>query len=143
MRAIQELYGNNGYFDARVTDGTRRVDDNKIDLVFTIQEGPQYSVGGVNVAGNKLYETADLIPVFQLETGATFSLADMKADLDTIGDYCSRGYAESGDPCASIKTARLFITYAIDRRQSVQSGPASASPEPTARCVDPPRTGHR
>src|SRR5690606_6048988 len=85
IRAIETHYQNAGYLDARVTGVEQeRVDNDRVDLVFRISEGPQYTVESVQVRGNRLYQTEELIPVFQLESGATFSLEDMKADIDTI-----------------------------------------------------------
>lgn len=119
MAAVQNLYGDNGYFDARVT-GVEPVPsgkDDKVNLVFHIVEGPQYTTGEVSMAGNKVFESATLIPVFQLEAGRTFSLAGMKADIETIEEYYgSHGYAEVRVTPRIDKRAgnQLFITYSID-----------------------------
>ncbi len=96
IKALEEFYQDAGYLDARVLGvEPQRVDAKYVNLVFRISEGPVYSVASLGVDGNKLYRTEDLIPVFQLEAGRTFSLADMKIDLQTIADYYgSRGYAD-------------------------------------------------
>ncbi|HWB01912.1 MAG TPA: outer membrane protein assembly factor BamA [Verrucomicrobiales bacterium] len=117
--ALHDFYGNHGYFDARATAQAVPAPGNsgKINLVFTIVEGPQYTTAGVNVAGNKIYTTEQLLPVFQLEAGKTFSLEGMRADLETISEYYgARGYAEVRVTPRIDKRAdnQLFVTYAIE-----------------------------
>ena len=131
IKALEEFYQNAGYLDVKVIDVLpQRIDDKNVNLVYRIQEGSVYTVSVVNVAGNKLYQTADLIPVFQLEAGQTFSLADMKIDLDTIADYYgSRGYADAKvTPRIDKKGGQqLDITYAIEEGNQFKVGKISIS----------------
>lgn len=118
MTAIQDLYGDHGYFDARVTgvDSVPTPKGDKIDLVFHVVEGPQYTTGQVALDGNKLFDNATLLPVFQLEAGTTFSLAGMKSDMETIQEfYGSHGYAEARvtPRIQKVQGNQLIITYAI------------------------------
>jgi len=131
IKALEEFYQNAGYLDAKVNDvQPQRVDDKNVNLVYRITEGPVYTVASVGVAGNKLYQTADLIPVFQLEAGQTFSLADMKIDLSTIADYYgSRGYADAKvTPRIDKKPGgQLGIVYAIEEGNQFKVGKISIS----------------
>ena len=131
IKALEEFYQNAGYLDAKVNDvQPQRVDDKNVNLVYRITEGPVYTVADVGVAGNKLYQTADLIPVFQLEGGQTFSLADMKIDLSTIADYYgSRGYADAKVTPRIDKKAggQLGIVYAIEEGNQFKVGKISIS----------------
>ncbi len=124
MAALQEFYGNQGYFDARVTGVDPIQDGERVNLVFRISEGAQYTTSGVNVVGNKIFDTATLVPVFELETGRTFSLADMKKDIDTITDfYGSRGYAEARvTPRVSKGNGSIAVTYAVDEGAQFKVG---------------------
>jgi outer membrane protein insertion porin family len=127
MAAVQSLYGDNGYFDARVTgvDQVPSGNGEKVDLVFRIYEGPQYSTGAVSITGNRVFDTATLLPVFQLEAGTTFSIAGMKSDIETIEEYYgSHGYAEARVTPKIDKRAgnQLFITYAIEEGQQFKVG---------------------
>lgn len=126
MAAIQNFYGDHGYFDARVT-GVEPVASggDKVNLVFHIVEGPQYVTGGVGVTGNRIFETSTFLPVFQLEAGRTFSLADMKTDIETIQEfYGSRGYAEVKVTPRIAKRAgnQIFITYGIEEGSQFKVG---------------------
>ena len=131
IKALEDYYQDAGYLDARVLGvEPQRVDDNNVNLVYRINEGPVYTVQLVDVAGNKLYQTADLIPVFQLEAGQTFSLADMKTDLATIADYYgSRGYADAKvTPRIDKKgSGQVAIVYAIEEGNQFKVGKISIS----------------
>jgi hypothetical protein len=130
IRRVQDAYGNAGYFDARVDNVDQvRIDDKKTDLVFRISEGPQYTTGAVALTGNKVFESSTLIPVFQLEAGTIFSLADMKTDIDTIEDYYgSRGYADvSVTPRISKNGNTISITYGIEEGQQFKLGRVNIS----------------
>lgn len=118
MTAVQDLYGNHGYFDARVTgvDSVPTEKGDKIDLLFHILEGPQYTTAVVALEGNQLFDNATLLPVFQLEAGTIFSLEGMKADIETIQEfYGSHGYAEARvtPRIKKLQGNQLAITYAI------------------------------
>lgn len=118
MVAVQNLYGDHGYFDARVTgvDSVPTAKGDRVDLVFHIVEGPQYTTANVGIEGNKLFDNATLLPVFQLEAGTTFSLAGMKADIETIQEfYGSHGYAEAHvtPRIQKLQGNQLNVTYSI------------------------------
>lgn len=125
MKAVQDLYGDNGYFDARVT-GVEPVASGgeKVDLLFRIVEGPQYTTGNVAISGNRVFDAATLLPVFQLEAGTTFSLAGMKSDMETIEEfYGSHGYAEARvTPKIDKRSGQLFVTYAIEEGTQFKVG---------------------
>lgn len=131
VKAIEEFYQDRGYLDARVTNVTpRRVDDERVDLVFQISEGPQYTVASVSVTGNKLYTAEELIPVFQLESGAVFSRADMLTDLQTIDDYYgARGYAEKEvlPRINKLPGNQLEVVYAIEEGSQFKIGKINIS----------------
>jgi outer membrane protein insertion porin family len=125
IQRIQDVYGDAGYFDARVENVDQvQASDAKVDLVFRISEGIQYTTGGVGVTGNKLFDAATLIPVFQLESGTTFSLADMRSDIETIEDYYgSRGYADAKvTPRISRSGNLINVTYGIEEGQQFKLG---------------------
>lgn len=118
MAAVQNLYGDHGYFDARVTgvDSVPTTKGDRVDLVFHIVEGPQYTTASVGIEGNKLFDNATLLPVFQLESGKLFSLAGMKADIETINEfYGSHGYAEAHvtPRIQKLSNNQLNVVYSI------------------------------
>ena len=107
MEAIHDVYGNAGYFDAHVTGVDSVPSGNKVNIVFNIVEGQQDQTGGVSITGNRVFDSATLIPVFNLEAGRTFSLADMKADIELIQEYYgAHGYAEARVTPAATRVSR-------------------------------------
>jgi outer membrane protein insertion porin family len=125
IQRIQDVYGDAGYFDARVDNVDQvQASDAKVDLVFRITEGIQYTTGSIGVTGNKVFDAATLIPVFQLESGTTFSLADMRSDIETIDDYYgSRGYADvKVTPRISRSGNLINVTYGIEEGQQFKLG---------------------
>ncbi len=118
MAAVQNLYGDKGYFDARVTgvDSVPTAKGDKIDLVFHIVEGPQYTTASVAIEGNSFFDNQTLLPYFDLEAGKIFSLANMKSDIERIQEfYGSHGYAEARvtPRIQKLQGNQLNVTYSI------------------------------
>ena len=55
---VEEIYRNHGYLDAQVSIPGREPcedDDEKIDLVFQVREGPRYKIGDMSITGLTRY----------------------------------------------------------------------------------------
>ena len=57
---ILELYRRNGRFAATVEPKIIELDQNRVDLVFEINEGPSTGVGGINFIGNEQFSDSTL-----------------------------------------------------------------------------------
>jgi len=95
--AIERFYKDNGYLNARIVDTRRvRVDEKKVDLVVTIEEGEQFTVNSVRISGARAFSVGDLTPILKSRPGQIFSAANVEADLQALRDYYgARGYAEA------------------------------------------------
>lgn len=95
--AIEKTYRNAGYLNAAVVDVKRiRVDDKRVDIVITIEEGEVYTVEGVRIAGANAFSVQDLSPALKTGPGQTFSAQNIEDDIQALRDYYgSRGYAEA------------------------------------------------
>jgi outer membrane protein insertion porin family len=93
---IESRYKAKGYLNARVTDvDRRRVNEKKVDLVITVDEGQSYDVGRVSLEGVSLYSADDFTSRFQLTGGQRFDGDAMESDLTMLKDhYGQRGYAD-------------------------------------------------
>lgn len=60
VQRIMELYRSKGRFAAIISPKAVRQEQNRVDLVFEIQEGPKTKVGKINIIGNKLFSDGDL-----------------------------------------------------------------------------------
>jgi outer membrane protein insertion porin family len=101
LLAIERFYKDNGYLNARIVDTRRvRVDEKKVDLVVTIEEGEQFTVNSVRITGARAFSVGDLTPFLKSRPGQVFSAGNVEADLQALRDYYgARGYAEVGvDP---------------------------------------------
>jgi len=96
IASIERFYRNNGYLNASVVDVRRvRVDDSKVDLVLTIDEGELYTVSGVRLRGVEVFNEADVATFLKTQAGQEFSAASIESDITAIQSYYgSRGYAE-------------------------------------------------
>ncbi len=99
VRAIEDLYRDSGYLNARVINVAKvPVDAKYNDVVFTIEEGQMYSVSGIEVAGvDTLSMEKDILPYLKTGAGEPFSGSALRDDIELISNqYGSRGYVEAG-----------------------------------------------
>ncbi len=96
LEAIEKHYRDAGYLNAVVVDTRRvRVDDKRVDLVVTLDEGDVYAVTDVRVTGARAFNVGDLTPFLTTAPNQTFSAKTIEADINALRDYYgSRGYAE-------------------------------------------------
>jgi len=57
---ILELYRRNGRFAAKVTPQVVKLDQNRVDLIFTIDEGPKTTIGRIGFIGNEAFSDGQL-----------------------------------------------------------------------------------
>lgn len=93
---IESRYKAVGYLNARVTDvERRRVNDKKVDLVITVEEGESFNVGRVSLEGVTTYSHDQLASALLLQGGQRFDGDAMDKDLQMLRDYYGeRGYAD-------------------------------------------------
>lgn len=96
VKAIEMLYKNHGFFDAKVTKVHKiKVDPAQSDLVITIDEGKIYEVSRVAVDGVKAFSLEKDIPRLKTQSGKPFSGEDLEDDMRTIVEYYrSKGYID-------------------------------------------------
>ena len=93
---IESRYKAKGYLNARVTNvERRRVNDKKVDLVISVEEGQSFDVGTVALNGIDTFSQEQLYSMMTLQAGQRFDGDAMDADLKTLRDYYGeRGYAD-------------------------------------------------
>jgi len=101
--AIQRFYQADGYFFARVDWRRERLSADEERVVFTIDEGPQLRVRGIEFAGNKSLsssELADVVsvrkyPPLGLGAGGYVTGKQMEQDVERILEhYKGKGFLE-------------------------------------------------
>jgi len=95
VAAIKEKYLGAGYIDVNVLAPRIDRQDEKADITFVIQEGPQYHVGKVVYNGAKVFTIPEVTKNAKIKPGAVYSPQSVRADVKTVQDlYGTRGYID-------------------------------------------------
>jgi outer membrane protein insertion porin family len=96
IEAINKYYRERGYIDAEVTDYTLNPEDedsSKLVITFKIEEGEQYTFGGVSFSGNEIFSSEQLGKLIYSKTGDIVNETRLEADLQRVSDlYYENGY---------------------------------------------------
>src|SRR6185503_3271036 len=102
--AIQRFYQADGYFFARVEWRRERLSADEERVVFTIDEGPQLRVRGIEFVGNKALPADQLAGVVSVRTypplglgsGGYVTGTQLEQDVERLLEhYHSRGFLEA------------------------------------------------
>ena len=97
-RAIELYYWDRGYVDAKVADVVRNVEQqekggSELTLTFYIEEGKQWTYGGMSFKGNELFSDEKLEGLIRQTPGKVLSRTKLETDFQRIMDlYNSDGY---------------------------------------------------
>ncbi|MCF6196169.1 MAG: outer membrane protein assembly factor BamA [Emcibacter sp.] len=128
VQRLLEIYRRGGRFAASIEPKVIQLDQNRINLVFEITEGPKSSIGKINFMGNSIYNNDDLRAVLRskesrwwkfLTSDDTYDPDRMAFDKQLIRDfYRSRGYADFRITSAVTELApnkeTFFINYTVE-----------------------------
>ncbi len=97
-QAIQTYYWDRGYIDAKVTDVVKDVKKNEegeseLTLTIYIEEGKQWTYGGMTFEGNELFSDEKLESLIRQIPGKVLSKTKLETDFQRVNDlYASDGY---------------------------------------------------
>ncbi|TVQ27000.1 MAG: outer membrane protein assembly factor BamA [Spirochaetaceae bacterium] len=98
-RRIEQYYRDRGFIDARVVEVAQDVErDEEAERTFLIltvfiEEGSQYSFGGVSFDGNAIFDDAELAALMRLREGAVLNVSRLQEGFGAIQDlYYQSGY---------------------------------------------------
>ena len=125
---ILELYRRNGRYAAQIEPKIIELDQNRVDLVFEIEEGPETSVGGITFIGNENFSDSTLRGVIETKESAfwriltssdTYDPDRLAFDQELLRRfYLERGYAEFAVISAIAELtpdgSEFFITFTLD-----------------------------
>lgn len=97
IRSILDYYNENGYIDAQILDVQREMVEeegkNYLNLTFYLEEGEQYTYGGVSFQGNTLFSNEFLLSKTTLTPGSILNKTKLEIDFRRISDlYYNDGY---------------------------------------------------
>ena len=120
-QTIVSYYQNRGYVDASVLDILQERNYNseknrdELTITFVIQEGSQYTFGGLTFSGNKVFSTDQLTALVKIKSGTLFNLTKFQESLTAITDlYFENGYTSNRfTPSISKNTDTKVISYIL------------------------------
>jgi len=119
---IKAYYLDNGYLDIKVGEPEILVIEvkQKLEIDIRVDEGAQYRVGELGVAGNTVFSTEDVLKPLQIARQGIFSRETLQRDLLTLTDrYSERGYLFA-DVTPTINTDRE--THIVDVGMDITEG---------------------
>jgi outer membrane protein insertion porin family len=94
LERMVDHYGDYGRLEAEVdgTEFTFSDTGRTMDIVVRVNEGPEYTVGALQIAGNIVYDDDEVRDIIAVQEGAIHNRSQVAADADLI----QQGYADSG-----------------------------------------------
>lgn len=149
VKRILDLYRRNSRFAATVDPKVIPLEQNRVDLVFEINEGPVTGIAGINFVGNNAFSASRLREVIQtkesrwyrfLSSDDTYDPDRMTYDRDLLRKfYLSEGYADFRlvSAVAELAPARdgFLVTYTVDEGERYHFGKVEITNELPA--IDP------
>lgn len=136
VNRIQTLYQRSGRFAVTVEPKVIQLPQNRVDLVFEIDEGTLTEVQNIRFIGNRVFDDADLLDVIRTQETRwyRFLSQDDRYDPDRITfdkellrrHYLKNGYADfqvlSAQAELTADRAQFFITFTIEEGQRYKFG---------------------
>ncbi|MGD9982389.1 MAG: outer membrane protein assembly factor BamA, partial [Hyphomonadaceae bacterium] len=161
VQRIIEVYRRNGRFAAQVTPQVRELDQNRVDLIFEVDEGPVTGVRDINFIGNEVFSDRrlrDAIVTDESTWWNFFSSNDnydpdrLEYDREQLRQfYNNRGYADFRVISAVAELTPdqrdFYITFTVDEGVRYEWGEVRIQtelnrlPENLLRAANPIRPG--
>ncbi|MEX2311316.1 MAG: outer membrane protein assembly factor BamA [Rhodospirillales bacterium] len=136
VKRILTLYRQSGLFAGSVEPKIIQLEQNRIDLVFEINEGAETEIGSIRFIGNKEFSDGRLREIVQTRetkwwrfftTDDVYDPDRMNLDRELLRRfYLSNGYADfkvnSGIAELTPDRKSFFLTYAVDEGERYQFG---------------------
>ena len=161
VQRIIEVYRRSGRFAAQVTPQVRELDQNRVDLIFEVDEGPVTGVRDINFIGNEVYSDRRLRDSIVTTRSSWWNLFQsndnydpdrLEYDREQLRQYYNnRGYADFRVVSAVAELTpdqrNFFITFTVDEGIRYEFGEIRVQtqlnrlPESLLRSAIPIRTG--
>src|SRR5690606_30066393 len=161
VQRILDVYRRNGRFAAQVTPQVRELDQNRVDLIFEVDEGPVTGVRDINFIGNEEFSDRrlrDAIVTTRSSWWNFFSSNDnydpdrLEYDREQLRQfYNNRGYADFRVVSAVAELTPdqrdFYITFTVEEGVRYEFGEIQIQtelnrlPEDLLRAVNPIRSG--
>lgn len=143
VQRILEVYRRAGRFAAQVTPQVRELDQNRVDLIFEVDEGPVTGVRDINFIGNQVYSDRRLRDTIVTTESSWWNLFQsndnydpdrLEYDREQLRQYYNnRGYADFRVVSAVAELTPdqrdFFITFTLDEGIRYEFGEVHISTE--------------
>ncbi|MFH2060411.1 MAG: outer membrane protein assembly factor BamA [Pseudomonadota bacterium] len=120
---IESLYKNNGFIEAKVSDPIIDIGKKSILISFKINEGAQYKIKSIDIAGELIKPKQEFIDLIQSKEKQLYSREFIRNDILAMSDiYLNNGYANVDiTPVVDKddKTKMMSIIYTIKKGDPV------------------------
>ena len=120
-------YASNGRYGASVNVEEINKPRNRIEINIEVDEGKSAKIAKINITGNEIYTTEEILNSFELSEGSFFSFLNndnqysrekLKGDIETLESfYRDRGYLKFSIESSQISLSRdkrsIFITFNV------------------------------
>lgn len=124
LERVADLYYNIGHIKVKVRQGYARLtEDNKyMEIMFEIEEGPQFRVGRLDAKGDLLKDKTEILNLARLKEGDVFSRKLLRESVTAVSDlYADQGYAYVNvSPATQVDGEKLRIDVAFVIEQGAQ-----------------------
>ncbi len=128
VQRVLEVYRRQGYYATQVDAQIVELDNNRIDLIFEIREGPETKVAGINFIGNQAYSDTELRGVITTTESSILDFLKPTSvyDPDRFNldrELLRRYYLKNGYPDMRVVSAvadvdregkGFFLTFTVD-----------------------------
>jgi len=98
MKRIEAFYKNEGYIDVKASNEVDYNEEKKgIFINIKVAEGPQYFVGNIELLGNEVIGSKEIIKELKMVTGKPYNPLNLRFDVISIQTlYFDKGYMSCG-----------------------------------------------
>ncbi len=143
VQRIMELYRNKGRFAAIIEPKAVQREQNRVDLIFEIEEGPKTKVGKINVIGNHIFSDGDIRDTMATNesrwwrlfaSNDTFDPDRMAFDQQELRNfYLNEGYADFRIISAVAELTpdrnQFILTYSVEEGEQYTFGEVTVESE--------------
>ncbi len=107
LKSIREKYRQNGFLTAKITGSELQFnkDSSYVDISISVREGEQIKIGKINISGNSVISTREILNIFETRTGDILNDNALNNDIKSLLDL----YEKKGNLFATAKIEDVSI----------------------------------
>lgn len=117
LQRLRAFYRDRGYADFSIdsTQVTISPDRQRINITVNLDEGQQYTVGDIELAGNLIYPEETLRDLIEIDSGAIYNQRNISRTVEAIQDKLGeRGYAFARvNPVPDLRAAERIVDMTL------------------------------